>query len=396
MIRWRPDSWREHEARQQPRYADRDALAKTLARLRTKPPLVGIGAIDRLRTLLAAAARGEAFVFQAGECAEPIDAYDAARTRRDIALIGRLAARLAEDLGTPAIRIGRIAGQYAKPRSHDIERRGGLMLPAYRGDAVNGFAFDSRLRRPDPARLLAAYESAAATLAIIRRDAAPPFFASHEALLLRYEQALIRRDPTSGRAYAGSGHFLWIGERTLFERSAHVELLRGLANPVGLKCGPRLEADTLRRILARLDPHRAPGRIVLIVRLGRKRIAERLPALLAAVRAAGHEALWMCDPMHGNAGRDANGRKSRNLADMAAEIEAFVSLMRAHGAIAAGLHLELTADPVSECAEGPGACAPLSPFSSLCDPRLNAAQAERIVALLGARETAPARASAAA
>ena len=374
---WSPASWRSFEARQQPDYPDRDALQAAEHELSARPALVRLEKVDRLTAALARAQAGEAFLVQGGDCAEAFDEDQGATVR----LLEAMAAAVARGSALPAIAVGRLAGQYAKPRSEAFERRDGVTLPVWRGDLVNGRAFDPVARRPDPRRMLLAYDRSAATLARLRA-----VFASHEALLLPYEQALLRS--ADDRLYASSGHFLWIGERTLFAGSAHVEFVRGIANPLGLKCGPRLAVDTLLRLLDTLNPGRAPGRITLIVRLGRDQIERALPPLVRAVGEARQPVLWACDPMHGNTRRGAGGRKIRLLANIEAELRAFFGLIGAEGAVAGGLHVEMTGDAVSECGE---AGAP----DAACDPRLNARQAMALAAIaaaeLSARRAPPLR-----
>ncbi len=380
-MRWSPASWRALEARQQPVYPDPDALETTLAELAGRPPLVALADVDALTARLAEAQASRAFLLQAGDCAERLS-----DTPADTQAMAGLIESLAEDIegyeNLSVIRLGRIAGQFAKPRSQAMERRDQRVLPAWRGDSVNDMAFDATDRAPDPARLLAGYDHATASLAALGGS----LFTSHEALLLPFEQALVRHDPKSGRWFAGSAHFLWIGARTLFPGSAHVELLRGLANPIGLKCGRDLAPDDLARILDWLNPERAAGRITLIVRMGSERIAAALPPLLRAVRTSGHPVLWCCDPLHGNTIRAANGVKRRVMVRIEAEARAFLAIVESEGAHAGGLHLELTHHPVAEC-DGPGR-------SDDCrDPRLNAGQALSVVRLFSAtpaRRCAPA------
>jgi 3-deoxy-7-phosphoheptulonate synthase len=285
-----------------------------------------------------------------------------------------MAERIAPACGLPVIRVGRMAGQFAKPRSAAAETRAGVTLPAYRGDIVNGIAFDAAARRPDPGRMLRAHAQAAATLGRIGRAA----FASHEALLLPFEEALTRADPESNRAWAASAHFLWIGDRTRFSGSAHVEYARGIANPIGIKCGPSLDAETLLGLLETLDPAREPGRITLIARMGLDRIEAALPPLLRAVRMSGRPVLWACDPMHGNTIRTALGSKTRPLGRILAETSAFFAIAAAEGARCGGLHFEMTGRDVAECTGG--GVAPGDPdmgdrYHTHCDPRLNPAQA---------------------
>jgi 3-deoxy-7-phosphoheptulonate synthase len=281
-----------------------------------------------------------------------------------------------------------MAGQFAKPRSTDEELKGGLALPAYRGDIVNGIAFDSAARIPDPERMFRAYSQATATIAHLKdlaADEGAPFYTSHEALLLPFEEALVRADPVSGRSYGASAHFLWIGDRTRFPGSAHVEFARGLANPIGIKCGPSLDADTLRRLLDTLNPGRAAGRITLIARMGQDHIGAMLPPLLRAVEAEQHPVLWSCDPMHGNTVKAANGYKTRPMARIFAELRDFFTLCQAEGARPGGIHVEMTGQNVTECTGGAARLTEqdLSDrYHTHCDPRLNAAQAMELAELV--------------
>ena len=378
MTDWRPDSWRGFEALQQPVYPDADALAAAETELAAYAPLVRIDDVHALRSALAQAQAGRAFLLQGGDCAESFAEFSLANIDANAALIERMAARVAEVSGFPVIRVGRVAGQFAKPRSTALEMRGDEALPAYRGDIVNGIAFDPAARRPDPERMFRAYAQAAATL----NRLGGRIWTSHEALLLPFEEALVRRDPESGRCYASSAHFLWIGDRTRFPGSAHVEFARGLANPIGIKCGPSLEPETLLRLLDLLNPLREPGRITLIARMGHDRVVEHLPPLLEAVAREGHPVLWACDPMHGNTVRAAGGAKTRPLALIFAELKAFFAVA---GARAGGVHLEMTGRNVTECTGGEARLteADLADrYHTHCDPRLNPAQALELADLV--------------
>ena len=374
---WSPGSWREYEARQQPVYDDPAALEQAERRLAARPPLVTFDETEQLKAALARAQSGGAFLLQAGDCAERFDRSTTA-VEADLRLLETMAGAIARSSRLPVIAVGRIAGQFAKPRTQEYERRHDIALPAWRGDLINGGAFDPRARRADPERLLRGYSRAAATLATLRRRAAP-VYASHEALLLPYEEALVRRDPATGRFHGASAHMLWIGDRTLFPGSAHVEFARGLANPVGVKCGPTLKPDMLPRLLDRLDPAGEPGRIVLISRMGKEGLAARLPPLLRAVRRSGRPVLWACDPMHGNTRRTAGGAKMRPLAFILAEARAFFEIAAAEGVFGGGLHVETTAEDVLECTAATGE----RPSRAPCDPRLNRTQALELAASVG-------------
>ncbi len=385
---WAPGSWRNFEARQQPAYPDAAALAAAERELAAYPPLVCPRETDALKAALAEAQAGRFFLLQGGDCAESFADFAPATIAANYRLIRSVADRLAEASGLPIVAVGRMAGQFAKPRSNDVEEQGAAALPAYRGDIVNGIAFDDAARRPDPDRMFRAYGQAAATLGQLRGFAAADgtaFHTGHEALLLPFEQALVRRDPETGRYYGSSAHFLWVGQRTAFESSAHIEFVRGLANPIGLKCGPDLCPENLLRLLDRLNPRREPGRIALIARMGHHRLHASLPPLLRAVRAAGHPVLWVCDPMHGNTVRVSGGYKTRPLEHIFGEVRAFFAAVAAEGLVAGGVHLEMTGLDVTECT---GGMARLSEadladrYHTHCDPRLNPGQSLELAALV--------------
>ena len=366
---WTPGSWRERLAPQQPAYADPAAAERALAQIAAGGPLVTVEECVALRQAVARAARGEAFLLQAGDCAESLanDPGEAA------AALASLLSDLARACGRPAIQIGRIAGQFAKPRSAELERRGDRSLPVYRGDAVNGLAFAAAARAHDPARLVEAVRHARTTTRWLRATGAP-LFTSHEALLLGLEEALCFQSP-DGRWWAGSGHLPWVGERTRDPAGAHVHFASGIANCVAVKCGPGLDPAGMIALAERLDPEREPGRLIFVARLGADAIADRLPALLAAAREAALAAAWVVDPMHGNS-RRVDGRKQRRLADILTETRAFFAICREAGTVPAGLHLEVTTGDRAECvgADGidPGADFP-------CDPRLTRAEALAVV-----------------
>lgn len=376
---WSPDSWRSCEARQQPAYADAAALAAATRELAAYPPLVAWDDVVALKAAIAEAQAGRAFLLQGGDCAESFAEFSSENIDANVALLEAMAARIAAASGLAVIRVGRMAGQFAKPRSAALEVRGAVALPAYRGDIVNSIAFDAAARRPDPERMFRAYAQAAATLARIGRAA----HASHECLLLPFEQALVRGD---ARVYGASAHFLWIGDRTRFVGSAHVEFVRGLANPIGIKCGPTLAPETLLALLDILNPGREAGRVTLIARLGHDRVAAALPPLIRAVRRAGQPVLWACDPMHGNTLRTPAGAKLRPLGLILAETDAFFAAAAAEGARCGGLHFEMTGRDVAECADL-GDILGEAPSDTHCDPRLNPAQAmalaERVAYALG-------------
>jgi 3-deoxy-7-phosphoheptulonate synthase len=378
---WTPGSWRDLPAAQQPDYPDPSALAEVEDKISHAAPIVEIADCVRLRTLAARVAQGNGFILQGGDCAEtlgqnPVEA---------VAAMAGLFDRLTGLLGRDTIRIGRIAGQFAKPRSSKAEIQGDVCLPPYRGDGINAAAFDADGRRPDPRRMLAAHAQSLATAIALRR-VSPPIFASHEALLLPYEQAQVSCDAT-GRWWSTSGHMLWVGDRTRAVDGAHVHFLSGIDNLVGVKAGPTLGPDALLALVDRLNPGNAPGKLAMICRLGSDAIAVQLPRMIRAARREGRSLLWMVDPMHGNS-RIESDRKVRRFADIIAETEAFFAIAEAEGIHPAGLHVEMSPDNVTECIgdAGPDDAAGMGlNFQSLCDPRLNAAQAEQLVRMVAAR-----------
>jgi 3-deoxy-7-phosphoheptulonate synthase len=375
---WTPSSWRARPARQLPDYADQDALEAVEQRLSHAPPVVSIADCRRLRDCVARLAAGKGVLLQGGDCAESFDDRIADRVASLTDLFDRMAERIRPTANGPLLEIARIAGQFAKPRTSDVERRGTVTLPAYRGDIVNSEAFDATARQADPGRMIRAHMQSvgtAACLAAARVDQ-QPIFTSHEALLLPYEQALVRRAPDGGQ-WATSGHMIWLGDRTRQIDGAHVEFLRGVENVVGVKCGPTMTGADLVALCHRLDPLNRPGKLMLIGRFGADRIRGVFPALLDATKAAGLAAVWSIDPMHGNTTMEA-ARKIRRLPDILAEVDAFVALCRVAGVHPGGVHLEMSALDVTECLGGRG---PVSVgdldanWQSPCDPRLNAAQA---------------------
>ncbi len=437
---WSPDSWRAHEARQMPDYPDADALARATAMLSSYPPLVFAGEARALTADLARAVDGKAFVLQGGDCAESFAEFHPNNIRDTFRVILQMAVVLTFASKLPTIKLGRMAGQFAKPRSGPNEEIGGVSLPSYRGDIINDMMFDAVARAPDPERMIKAYNQSASTLNLLRafsgggyanlhqvhawthdfmgrspwtkkfRDVADrigealdfmaacginpetvpqlkgtQFYTSHEALLLPYEQALTRQDSLTGGWYDTSAHMLWIGDRTRFEGSAHVEYLRGIGNPIGIKCGPSLEADALLRMLDTLNPARVAGRMTLITRYGHDKIEAGLPALVRAVKASGHPVVWSCDPMHGNVIKAANGYKTRPFERILAEVRGFFAVHRAEGTFAGGIHVEITGQNVTECTGGAVDVTEQSladRYHTHCDPRLNAAQSLELAFLL--------------
>jgi 3-deoxy-7-phosphoheptulonate synthase len=389
---WSPASWRTRPAAQQPVYPDSRALRDAEARLAAAPALVPLCEVQALKAELAEVAAGRAFLVQGGECAEGLGTLDPAEVAATASLLRAVGREIGSTSGLGIVHLARLAGQFAKPRSSAHETVGTVTLPAYRGDAVNGAAFTAEARMPDPRRMLRAWSRSRETLGLLAG-----MRASHEALLLPYEEALTRCDAATGAWWASSAHMIWIGERTRELGGAHVEYCRGVANPVGIKCGPSMDGDDLLRLLDRLDPEREPGRIVLIPRMGRANVCNRLPRLMRAVAGEGRRLVWAVDPMHGNA-RTEGGRKTRHLTDILVETAAFFDVAAAEGIVAGGLHLELSGTPVSECIGGtvPATEEELAGgYRSLCDPRLNPRQAMDVAGLVARRLAAPARARAA-
>nr|WP_233222353.1 3-deoxy-7-phosphoheptulonate synthase class II [Sphingomonas deserti] len=378
---WSADSWRSRPAAQMPVYPDAAALADIEQSLARRPHLVPFGEVMALKARLARVAEGEAFLVQGGDCAESFAEFSPEKVRRDEQLLLGMGSMIAS-AGPSVVHVARAAGQFAKPRSAGIETEAGITLPSYRGDAVNGRAFTLASRAPEAERLIEAYEQARATLTLLgayrlAERGRDMVFASHEALLLHYEQALTRRDAETGRPWAGSGHMVWIGERTRALGGAHVEYARGIANPIGLKCGPNMDPGELLRLIDLLDPDNEPGRLVLIGRFGADKVASALPPLMRAVRRGERKAIWSIDPMHGN-GTVLHGVKTRLLADILSETRTFFEVAAAEGVRPGGIHLEMTGSDVTECLGGQ-ACSGAGElgrrYLSHCDPRLNPPQA---------------------
>ncbi|HTZ45132.1 MAG TPA: 3-deoxy-7-phosphoheptulonate synthase [Jatrophihabitans sp.] len=378
---------RPEAAAQQPPWDDPDGVARVRAQLAASAPLVRTEDVAALRGLLAGVAAGEALVVQGGDCAEDPDECDGTSVRRKAALLDLLAGKLALAADRPVIRVGRIGGQFCKPRSAPYEQVGDELLPVYRGHMVNRPAPTPEARRPDPLHMLTAYRAAAEVMSHLgwhgstaRPSADDPVWTSHEALLLDYELPLVRRQP-DGSLLLASTHWPWIGERTGQLDGAHVGLLAQVANPVAYKLGPRARPEELLRLCERLDPDRLPGRLTFIVRMGATTVAELLPRLVAEVRRAGHPAIWLSDPMHGNTVTAPTGHKTRYLHAMIAEVRAFQQAVRSAGARPGGLHLETTPDPVEECVLDEAAAHRMGAnYRSFCDPRLNPEQAQLLAA----------------
>jgi len=437
--KWSPATWRGKPIEQAPVYPDLDALAAVEARLATYPPLVFAGEARKLKAQLAAVAQGRAFLLQGGDCAESFAEHGADNIRDFFRVFLQMAVVLTFAATSPVVKVGRIAGQFAKPRSAPMEKQDGVELPSYRGDVINGMEFTEESRTPDPARQEMVYRQSAATLNLLRAfasggyanldhvhqwmlgfvadspqreryesladqitqtlsfmraigidpDSNPElrqtdFYTSHEALLLGYEQALTRVDSTSGDWYATSGHMIWIGDRTRQPDHAHVEYCRGVKNPLGIKCGPSLEPDVLIRLIDMLNPQNEAGRLTLICRMGADKVAAKLPALIRAVEREGRAVVWSCDPMHGNT-ITLNRYKTRPFDRILSEVVDFFAVHRAEGTYAGGVHVEMTGNNVTECTGGAHAISAdeLSDrYHTHCDPRLNADQALELAFLI--------------
>ncbi|NRQ37767.1 3-deoxy-7-phosphoheptulonate synthase [Nonomuraea sp. NN258] len=360
------------------------AVRAVTRELGDRAPLVDLASCLALRARLADAALGRALVLQAGDCAERFHEVSPRSTRRKRGQLAALGRMLTDQAGLPAVLIGRMAGQFAKPRSHATEPApDGTPIPVYRGDAVNDAATEPRARVADPRRMLTAYARSADVLGHLETQPGPAarIWVSHEALLPEYEEPLARLDPATGTRYASSGHLLWAGERTRSARGAQVRLLAGVANPIGVKLGPGISDAEVTELIETLDPGRRPGRLVLIPRLGHERVHEVLPRLVAAVARTGARPVWLCDPMHGNTVKLADGRKTRVVPHVIAEVRAFVAVLAAAGQHPAGLHLETTPELVTECVEGEpaGGVPELPRYATACDPRLSPRQAGQVV-----------------
>ncbi|MFD1147863.1 3-deoxy-7-phosphoheptulonate synthase [Saccharothrix hoggarensis] len=375
-----------HQAPQQPQWPDSTRIARVRRDLATRPALVGVDDVRTLRTLLARVAAGEAHVIQAGDCAEDPAECTVGYVARKAALLDVLAGTMKLNTHKPVLRAGRLAGQFAKPRSEPTEVVGGVELPVYRGHMVNSPEPDPERRRPDPRRLLSGYLAAREVMVNLGWPSGgataidAPVWTSHEALLLDYELPMVRRTP-SGDLVLTSTHWPWIGERTRQPDGGHVALLARVVNPVACKVGPKTTVEDLLALCRKLDPNREPGRLTLISRMGAEAVEERLPVLVAAVRAAGHPVIWLCDPMHGNTVRSPSGLKTRVVETVLHEIRAAQRAITEGGGVAGGLHLETATDDVTECATHPGDLGHVGDkYTTFCDPRLNPAQAVSVVA----------------
>ncbi|MCH8612651.1 class II 3-deoxy-7-phosphoheptulonate synthase [Arsenicicoccus dermatophilus] len=430
------DTWRDLPAAQQPTYPEGADVQQVVDTLSAMPPLVFAGECDQLTERLAAASRGEAFVMQGGDCAETF-AYATADNIRDrVKTLLQMAAVLTYGASVPVVKIGRMAGQYTKPRSSDVETRGDVTLPAYRGDMVNDFEFTEQSRTPDPQRMLRGYHASAATLNLVRAFTAGgfadlrhvhswnrgfaanaqyaryesmardidkamrfmtacgadfeamrsvEFYASHEALLLEYERALTRIDHRTGRAYDTSGHMVWVGERTRQLDGAHLEFVSRISNPVGVKLGPKVTGDDVMRLVDKVDPDRRPGRLTFITRMGTRTIRDALPAIVERVRSEGVPVVWVTDPMHGNTHTSSTGYKTRDFDDVVDEVRGFFEVHRSLGTVPGGMHVELTGNDVTECTGGANRIddAGLAErYETVCDPRLNHQQSLELAFLV--------------
>jgi 3-deoxy-7-phosphoheptulonate synthase len=444
---WNPTSWQTRPAQQQPVYGDPLALADAVAKLSRLPPIVVSWEIERLREELAAAQRGERFLLQGGDCAESFDDCESDKIAKRLKILLQMSLVITHGLKKPVIRVGRMAGQYAKPRSADTETREGLTLPSYRGDIVNRAEFTAEAREPDPQLLLRGYERAALTINFIRAlidggfaDLHHPeywdlgfvghspfkseyerivasvadgleffetisakevhhalraeFYASHEALVLHYEQAQTRFIPRQNRWYNLSTHMPWIGMRTAQVDGAHVEYCRGISNPVGVKIGAAMDAAWLQRLVTTLNPQNVPGKLALIHRYGARDIETALPKAIQAVRATGHSVLWICDPMHGNTETSQGGLKTRRFENILRELELASAVHAGLGSQLGGVHIELTGEDVTECTGGARGLADVDlqrAYKSTVDPRLNYEQALELALLIAERNRAPRR-----
>ena len=438
---WTPSSWREFPIKQQPTYTDQEALKSVEEKISSYPPLIFAGEARRLKERLAAAGRGEAFLLQGGDCAESFSDFSAPTIKNLFKLMLQMNMVLMYSTGKPVVKVGRIAGQFAKPRSSDFEEVDGVKLPSYRGDIINNIEFTEEARVPNPENMIKAYFQSAATLNLVRSfarggladlnkvhqwnldfikdnplgqkydelsnkiDSAMKFmeacglesenvpqlqqttlYTSHEALLLNYEEALTRLDSETGEYYDCSAHMLWIGDRTRDLKEAHIEYFRGIQNPIGCKVGPTMEEDELIELIDALNPNNEEGRLNLIVRMGAGKIREYFPRLLKRVRDEGRNVVWSCDPMHGNVEKSSTGFKTRDFDNILSEVEQFFAIHKEMGTIGAGIHLEMTGNDVTECT-GSTSCA-ITPeglasrYHTQCDPRLNASQALELAFML--------------
>ena len=440
---WSKDSWRNKPVVQVPEYDDQKALEKVEKRLSSYPPLVFAGEARRLKEHLAKVCRGEAFLLQGGDCAESFAEHNPDNIRDTFRVILQMAIVLTFGAGCPVIKVGRIAGQFAKPRSAPLEKQGEIELPSYRGDIINNIEFVEDLRIPDPERQIMAYRQSASTLNLLRAFAqggyanldhvhkwnmgfvkeskqgeqyeqvanrisetldfmdavginsnttpelrSVDFYTSHESLLLGYEECLTRVDSTSGDWYDTSAHMLWIGDRTRQPDGAHIEFVRGIKNPIGMKCGPSLDSDELLKLIDLINPSNEEGRLTLITRYGADNLDDHLPKLIRAVEKEGKKVVWSCDPMHGNTIKASNGYKTRPLDSILTEVKQFIDIHESEGTYAGGVHIEMTGQNVTECLGGTQKISEedlTDRYHTHCDPRLNANQALDLSFLISER-----------
>jgi 3-deoxy-7-phosphoheptulonate synthase len=437
---WKKDSWKNFEALHIPTYEDSNQLNNVLNNLKGFPPLVFAGEVRSLRKSLGKVAEGNAFLLQGGDCAESFSEFHADNIRDTFRVILQMAVILTSGTNLPIVKVGRMAGQFAKPRSNPTEIKNGEELESYRGDIINGIKFESSLRKPDPGRMLKGYSQAASTLNLLRAFAdggyadlryvnswnmgflksgpeyeryrslankiqeslnfmealgvnskntpqltKTEYYTCHEALLLPYEEALTREDSTTGDIYDTSAHFVWIGDRTRFPNSAHVEFCSGIQNPIGIKCGPTLNLDDLMKILDKLDPENSPGKITLISRYGSDKVQDYLPKLIKRISDEGRSVVWSCDPMHGNTVKSSNGTKTRPFENILDEVKNNIKIHNSQGSLLGGIHLEMTGQNVTECTGGIDDISESDlkdRYHTHCDPRLNANQAIQLAFLI--------------
>ena len=437
---WKKDSWKDYKMLHIPKYEDLDQLDTVLNTLQDFPPLVFAGEVRSLRKSLGEVAEGNGFLLQGGDCAESFSEFHADNIRDTFRVILQMAVILTSGTNLPIVKVGRMAGQFAKPRSSPTETKDNQELESYRGDIINGIEFDKTLRRPNPERMLKAYSQAASTLNLLRAfadggyadlryvnswnmgfiksgpeyeryrklankiqeslnfmealgvtsDNTPQltkteYYTCHEALLLPYEEALTREDSTTGDIYDTSAHFVWIGDRTRFENSAHVEFCSGIQNPIGIKCGPTLDHDELIKILDKLNPDNSSGRITLICRYGREKVQDHLPALIKRISDEGRVVVWSCDPMHGNTVKSSDGTKTRPFENILNEVKNNIKIHNSEGSWFGGIHLEMTGQNVTECTGGIDDISESDlkdRYHTHCDPRLNANQAIQLAFLI--------------